>query len=232
MIAHARALTHRFSLAFALNVAATVYAFRGAWEEAYALVTEGLTLCEEQGFSVWLAYAQVMHGWMGAQQGDGTRALVELQHGIAAWEKTGAKIMRPFLLALKGQACRKLGHTQEGAQAIEEALAIVSHSEEQFCTAELWRLKGEFVLRADAYRFTPDTVQQAEGCFQRALTIAQQQQAKMLELRAAISLARLWQNQGKSAEARRLLVGVYDWFTEGFATEPLQKARALVEQCS
>ena len=232
MITHARALTHRFSLAFALNIAATVYALRGAWEEAYALVTEGLALCEEQGFPVWLAYAQVMHGWMGAQRGDGTKALTELQHGIAAWEKTGAKITRPFLLALKGQACRKLGHTQEGAQAIEEALAMVNHSEEQFCTAELWRLKGEFVLRADSYRLTPDVAQRAESCFRQTLTIAQQQQAKMLELRAAISLARLWQNQDKRAEARQLLVGLYDWFTEGFETEPLQRARALIEQMS
>jgi class 3 adenylate cyclase/tetratricopeptide (TPR) repeat protein len=232
MIAHARALTHRFSLAFALNVAATVYALRGEWETAYALVTEGLALCEEQGFPVWLAYAQVIHGWMGVQQGDGAKALEELQHGITAWEKTGAKIMHPFLLALKGQACRKLRHTREGAQAIEEALLLVNHSEEQFCTAELWRLKGEFVLRADAYRFTPDMVQHAEGCFQRALTIAQQQQAKMLELRVAISLARLWQNLGKHAEARQLLVGAYGWFTEGFETEPLRRARALIEQLS
>jgi class 3 adenylate cyclase/tetratricopeptide (TPR) repeat protein len=231
-IAHARALTHRFSLAFALNVAATVYALRGAWEEAYVLVTEGLALCEEQGFPVWLAYAQVLHGWMGVQQGDGTRALAELHHGIVAWEKTGAKILRPFLLALKGQACRRLGQTQEGMQAIEEALEIVNRSEEQFCTAELWRLQGEFVLRADAYRFTPDAVRQAEGCFQRAVTIAQRQQAKMLELRAAISLARLWQNQGKRREAHQLLVEVYGWFTEGFDTEPLQRARAVIEQCS
>jgi tetratricopeptide (TPR) repeat protein len=232
MVAHARALTHRFSLAFALNVAATVYALRGEWETAYALVTEGLALCEEQGFPVWLAYAQVLHGWMGVQQGDGAKALEELQHGITAWEKTGARIMHPFLLALKGQACRKLGRTREGAQAIEEALTVAGQSEEQFCAAELWRLKGEFALRADEYRFTPGTVLRAEECFQRALTVARQQQAKMLELRAAISLARLWQNLGKYVDARQLLVGVYGWFTEGFETEPLQRARALIEQVS
>ena len=109
---------------------------------------------------------------------------------------------------------------------------MIEHSEEQFCAAELWRLKGEFVLRADAYRFTREAVQHAESCFQRALTIAQQQQAKMLELRAAISLARLWQNQDKRAEARQLLVEVYAWFTEGFETEPLQRVRALIEQIS
>jgi predicted ATPase len=133
---------------------------------------------------------------------------------------------------LKGQACRKLGHTQEGTQTIEEALALVEHSEEQFCTAELWRLKGEFVLRADSYRLTLGAAQHAESCFQHALTIARQQHAKMLELRAAISLARLWQNQDKRVDARQLLVGVYDWFTEGFETEPLQKAQALIEQMS
>jgi class 3 adenylate cyclase/tetratricopeptide (TPR) repeat protein len=232
MLSLARSLRHRFSLAFALNVAATVRALCGMWEVAYALVDEGLALCEEQGFPVWLAYGQIMHGWMGVQRGDGDRALGELQRGIAAWEHTGARVMRPFLLALKGQACRKLGRTADGRLAVEEALAIVESSDEQFCTAELWRLQGEFVLRADAYRFTLEAAQRAEAYFQHALTIARQQHAKMLELRAAISFARLWQSQGKPADARRLLVEVYDWFTEGFETEPLQKARALIEQMS
>lgn len=232
MLSLARSLRHRFSLAFALNVAATVHALRGTWEVAYALVDEGLALCEEQGFPVWLAYGQVMHGWIGVQQGDGERALGELQRGISAWESTGAMVTRSFFLALKGQACRKLRRTEDGRLAVEEALVMAEHSEEQFCTAELWRLKGEFILRADAYRFTLEAAQHAESCFQRALTIAQQQQAKMFELRAAISLARLWQSQGKLAEARRLLVEVYDWFTEGFETEPLQRARALIEQMS
>jgi predicted ATPase len=88
------------------------------------------------------------------------------------------------------------------------------------------------VLRAEAYRFQSDTVQQAKECFQRALSIARQQQARMLELRAAISLARLWQSQDKRTEAHQLLVGVYNWFTEGFETEPLQRARTLIEQLS
>lgn len=232
MLSLARSLRHRFSLAFALNAAATVHALRGTWEVAYVLVDEGITLCEEHGFPVWLAYGQVIHGWMGVQRGDGEGALEEVRSGIAAWERTGARVIRPFFLALQGQACRKLGRTADGLHAVEEALAIVAHGDEQFCTAELWRLKGEFVLRADAYRFTPETVRQAEGCFQHALTIARRQHAKMLELRAAISLARLWQSQEKSPEAHRLLVPVYNWFTEGFATEPLQRARLLIEQLS
>lgn len=230
MLSRARSLRHRFSLAFALNVAATIQALCGTWDVAYALVDEGITLCEEQGFPVWLAYGQIMHGWLGVQRGAGERALEELQQGIGAWESTGARVTRPFFLALQGQACRKLGRIEDGLRVIEEALAIVAHSEEQFCTAELWRLRGEFVLRADAYRFTQEATQQAESCFQRALTIAHQQRAKMLELRAAISLARLWQSQGKSADARQVLGEVYAWFTEGFETEPLQKARILIEQ--
>jgi predicted ATPase len=230
MLSLSRSLRHRFSLAFALNVAATVHAFCGAWELAYPLVDEGITLCEEQGFPVWLSYGQIMHGWMGVQRGDGERALEELQRGISAWEGTGAMVTQPFFLALKGQACRKLGRIEGGRLAIEEALTVVEHSDEQFCTAELWRLQGEFILRADVYRFTREATQRAESCFQHALTIARQQHAKMLELRAAISLARLWQSQGKPVEAHRLLVAVYDWFTEGFETEPLRRARALIEQ--
>lgn len=232
MVALARSLRHRFSLAIALNVAATVHALCGAWAVAYALVDEGLALCEEQGFPVWLAYGQIMHGWMGVQRGDGEHALGELQRGIVAWEQTGARVMRPFFLSLKGQACRKLGRTADGLLAVEEALATVAHADEQFCTAELWRLRGEFVLRMDAYRFTPDTTRQAEACFQSALTIARQQHAKMLELRAAISLARLWRSQGQHAETLQLLGDVYAWFTEGFETEPLQRARTLIEHLS
>ena len=112
---------------------------------------------------------------------------------------------------------------------LAEALAAVDSTGERFWEAELYRLKGELLL---AYANTRQTWLEAEACFQQALEVARHQQAKSLELRTAMSLSRLWQRQGKRAEARQLLAPIYGWFTEGFDTADLQEAKALLEQCS
>jgi len=133
-----------------------------------------------------------------------------------------------------------MGATNEGLQGLAEALAAVQHTGERVWEAELHRLQGELVLQtrhkppvpessmAYATGHTPQPAA-AEACFHQALAVARHQQAKSLELRAATSLARLWQQQGKGDEARRLLAPVYGWFTEGFETADLHEARALLE---
>ena len=147
-----------------------------------------------------------------------------MQLGLAAWRATGAETLRPYFLALLAEASAQMEQREEGLTLLAEALALTNDREERRWEAELYRLKGELLL---ARATGQDT--EAETCFRKALEIARRQQAKSLELRAAMSLARLWQGQGKRAAACQVLAEVYDWFTEGFDTADLQKAKALLE---
>jgi tetratricopeptide (TPR) repeat protein len=126
-----------------------------------------------------------------------------------------------------------VGQVEEGLKMLAEALAFVSKSEECFYEAELYLLKGELTLAQSSVQSLESSVQkEAEECFQKAIEIARKQQAKSLELRAAVSLSRLWQQQGKAREAHHLLSEIYGWFTEGFDTKDLQEAKALLEELS
>jgi hypothetical protein len=130
-----------------------------------------------------------------------------------------------FLDALRAEAHAAAGQAEAGLGVLAEALALVDHTGERYWEAEVYRLKGDLLLRQSV----PDAPQ-AEACFQQALAVACRQQAKSWELRAAMSLSRLWQQQGKRAEARELLAPIYSWFTEGFDTPDLQEAKALLEE--
>jgi len=147
-----------------------------------------------------------------------------MQQGLAAWRATGAETLRPYFLALLAEASTKVGQCEAGLTLLAEALAVINDTGECRWEAELYRLKGELLL---ARATGQDT--EAETCFRQALEIARRQQAKSLELRAAMSLARLWQGQGKHAEARELLAPIYNWFTEGFDTADLREAKGLLE---
>ena len=127
-------------------------------------------------------------------------------------------------LALLAKACWNLGQSEEGLRVVAEALASGNSNGEGRWTAELYRLQGELLTLTSEY------YAEAETCFQQALEVARRQQAKSWELRAAVSLSRLWQRQGKRAEARQLLAEVYNWFTEGFDAPDLQEAKALLEE--
>jgi hypothetical protein len=134
------------------------------------------------------------------------------------------------------EAYEKVGQPEDGLVVLAEVLAIVDNSEECMCEAELYRLKGQLTLAQSSVPNTqhpaPSThaEAEAEACFHKAIEIASKQQAKSLELRAVMSLARLWQGQGKQDEARQMLAEIYGWFTEGFDTKDLQEAKALLEE--
>jgi predicted ATPase len=155
--------------------------------------------------------------------GVGEEAIAQLHQGLAAYQATGAEVCLPFGLAVLAEAYGKVGQTEAGLTALAEALATAHRTGEGGWEVEIHRLKGELLLR----RASP--IEEVEACFQQALDIARRQQAKSLELRAAMSLTRLWQGQGKHAEARQLLAPIYGWFTEGFDTADLQEAKALLE---
>jgi predicted ATPase len=124
------------------------------------------------------------------------------------------------------------GRFEEGLAAVAEAIAIVDKTAERHCEAELHRLKGELVLRRSGVETEPGVQTEAEECFRKAIEIAHRQEAKSLELRAVMSLSRLWRQQGKTDEARRMLAEIYGWFSEGFETKDLTDAKALIEQLS
>jgi predicted ATPase len=189
-------------------------------EQAEAAVA----LSTEKGFPFWVATGTGLRGWALAMQGQGEEGMTQIRQGIAAWRATGATLGVPLLCAFLAEVSDHMGHPQEGIQALAEAHTLVEQHKERWWAAEICRLRGVLLLRQ------PETPQaEAEAWLQRALDVARHQEAKALELRAAMSLARLWQQQGKQAEAHELLAPVYGWFTEGFDTADLQEAKALLE---
>jgi predicted ATPase len=151
--------------------------------------------------------------------------LAQLRQGIVASRATGAALFAPFYGTMLADVAAHLGHTADGLQVLAEAYALVEQQEECWWEAEICRLRGVVLLQQLE---TPQA--EAEAWLQRALDVARRQEAKSLELRAAMSLARLWQQHGERAEAYELLAPVYGWFTEGFDTADLQEAKALLEE--
>lgn len=151
--------------------------------------------------------------------------MAQVLQGIAAWRATGAALFVPYLCTVLAEVCDHLGHTEDGLQALTEVHALMEQHEERWWEAEIARLRGVLLLRQ-----TGTSQAEAEAWLQRALDVARRQEAKALELRAAMSLSRLWQQQGKQAEPRALLAPLYTWFTEGFGTADLQEAKALLDE--
>jgi TOMM system kinase/cyclase fusion protein len=223
----ARDLSHPFSLAYALDFAALLHRLRREQQAAQEWAEAAMTLSTTQGFPLWLAIGMILRGGALAEQGQGSAGMAQIREGLAAFQATGAEVGRPYFLALLAEAYGRGGQAEERLSILDEALAAVQKTGERWCEAELYRLKGELVLG----RFSKDYAE-AETCFRQALDIAHHQQAKSLELRAAMSLSHLRRQQGKRDEAGQLLAPVYSWFTEGFDTADLQQAKALLDEVS
>jgi predicted ATPase len=153
-----------------------------------------------------------------------------MRQGLAAWQATGAEVRWPYFLTLLAEAYAQKGQAREGLNMLAEALAVVSKNEEHYYEAELYRLKGTLTLQSKVQSLKSKVEEEAEECFRKAIEIARKQQAKSLELRAAVSLARLWYQQGKREAAQQILAEIYGWFTEGFDTKDLQEAKALLDE--
>jgi predicted ATPase len=193
--------------------------------ETYVRADALTAFATTQGLVHRAAHARLLLGWALARQGDATTGVAHMQQGLEAVQGVGLKVHRPYFLALLAEASGQAGQPEAGLTILAEALALVAATEERWWEAELYRLQGALLLQLPS----PD-VGQAEACFQQALHVACHQQARALELRAALSLARLWQGQGKNAAARQLLAASYHWFTEGFDTADLQEAKALLQE--
>jgi predicted ATPase len=165
-----------------------------------------------------------LQGWALAAMGQEQAGIARIQQGMAASRATGATQNRPEELALLAEVSAQLGRIAEGLEALTEALATLDQSEARLWEAELYRLRGELLLQQKVAQ-----AEEAELCFQQGLVVARRQQARSWELRAATSLSRLWQQQGKRAAAYELLAPVFGWFTEGFNTADLREAKALLD---
>jgi predicted ATPase len=226
----AQELSYPYSLASALVFAAGFHVFRREGRLTQERAEAVVTLSVEQGFSSWLAWGTILRGWALAEQGQGEEGIVQMRQGLAAIRATGAEYMRTHFLALLTEAYGKVGQAEEGLTMLTEALAVADKSGERFYEAEIYRLKGELTLAQSSVQGLASSVQkEAEECFLRAIEIARRQSAKSLQLRVVMSLARLWQQQGKREEARQMLAEIYGWFTEGFDTADLKEAKALLE---
>jgi predicted ATPase len=221
----AQDVTHPLSLAQALVYAAIVHQYRREVLAVHAQAAAALTLATAQGFVQRVAWSTVLHGWALAMQSQSEAGPAAMRQGLAADLATGATLWQPYFLGLLAEAYGVGGHPDEGLAALAEALAVMDTTEARVYAAELYRLQGALLLQ----QAVPDAAQ-AETCFQQALDIARQQQAKSWELRAATSLARLWQSQGKRQDAYDVLASVYAWFTEGFDTADLQEAKTLLDE--
>jgi class 3 adenylate cyclase/predicted ATPase len=226
-LAFAHALSHPYSLAFAQSMAAWVAQWRRDAPAVHEHAEACLALATPQGFPLWAALGTSLRGWAQAMQAQDKEGMAQIRQGIAARRADRVSLHIPYYCTMLADVCAHLGYVADGLQALAEGHTLVEQHEDRWWEAEVCRLRGVLLLRQPG---APQA--EAESWLQRALHVARRQEAKSLELRAAVSLSRLWQQQGKQAEARALLAPIYGWFTEGFNTADLQEAKALLDALS
>jgi predicted ATPase len=225
-----REASHAHSLAGCLHFSSVFHAFCQETVIAQELTEEAIAICSKQGLAGWLAWAMVIRGWALAKQGHGEEGIAQILQGLAAVRAAGAEVARTYQLTLLVEAYQSVGQSEAGLSVLAEALAQVEKTEERFWEAEIYRLKGELLLKAEGGGMKDK--ESPEDYFLKAIEVARRQEGKSLELRAMVSLARLWQRQGKKDDARSMLAEIYSWFREGFNTVDLRQAKALLEELS
>ncbi|PYS27218.1 MAG: hypothetical protein DMG11_17130 [Acidobacteria bacterium] len=242
----ARELSDPHGLAHALLFAAILHQLRREERLAQEYAEAVLAVASEHGLVMYQAQATIIRGWALIGQGQPEEAIEQMRQGLAAYQVTGCELMRPHFFALLAEALGKARKADEGLGGLKESLEAAQSNGDVSYLAELYRIKGELLLsqvtgrsvsRAapsgkDVIAAEPPAVGRAQGCFDQSIQIARKQKAKSLELRAVMSVARLYQNQGKREEARDLLAQIYDTFTEGFGTADLREAKALIDGLS
>jgi class 3 adenylate cyclase/tetratricopeptide (TPR) repeat protein len=229
-LTYAHELGHPFSLVFAQCWLAWLHQYRQEPDSVHQHATSGIDLSSAQGLPLYRAWGVVAQGWALTHQGQAAEGIALMQQGIASATATGADVYRPYFLAICLEAMSNVGDWESGLRLLDEAVEAADRTGERFYEAELYRLKGDLTLQAMTAPSTSETQSQAEEFFIKAISISQDQQAKSFELRAVMSLARLWKSQGKKSQAYTILSDVYRWFTEGFGTKDLQAAKELLTE--
>jgi predicted ATPase len=221
----AREIGQAATLMLALNIVSFSHFLCGNYAAANAQAYEVAALADEKGTLFWKAFGTMNHGCVLAVTGQASDAIHVTTSGITAWRSIGGTWLLSFYLSYLARVQAALGQFDDGWRCIGEATMTVETTKETMFEAEVHRISGEIALLSPKQGSA-----KAEAYFERALAVARAQQAKSWELRAAMSLARLWRDQGKVQEARVLLAPIYGWFTEGFDTRDLIEAKALLEE--
>jgi DNA-binding SARP family transcriptional activator/predicted ATPase/predicted Ser/Thr protein kinase len=218
-------LVYTFSLAHAQQQAAMIHHLRREVQAVEERAENTIDAAAKGGFTYWVGVGKILRGWAITLQRQAETGLALITEGLQICQTTGTTIDHPYFLSILADACGHAGRIEAGLAALAEAVQLVRRSRNFFYEAELHRLRGVLLWQANA----GGNLAEAEAAYQRALAVAREQQARSLELRAVISLSRLWRQQGKTNEARALLAATYDWFSEGFETADLREAAALLE---
>jgi predicted ATPase len=224
-LVEARQIEHAATLMFTLNFPILVNTYCGNYDAANEHLKELVVLAEQKGAPFRKAEGVLRRGYILTLTGEATKAVEIVTSGIDLWRSAGSTIFTPeqeFMLAI---AHADSGQFDDAWRCIGEAMTAMQATKERWCEAEAHRVAGEIALKSP-----PRNMAKAQAYFERSLTLARAQQAKSWELRAAMSLARLLSDQGKRQTARDLLAPIYDWFTEGFDTSDLRKAKALLAE--
>jgi predicted ATPase len=220
-VALAHELSQPSSQVLALHFAAMLHQCRRDFRTVLACADLSAAISAEQGFSFWHAGGTVLRGWALSECGAGAEGIAIVRQGLQASLATGSVTYQTYYLALLAEVLGREGHIEEALKVVDEALELAERTGERLFEAELHRLQGLSLLKSDPAR--------VEDCFRQAFAVARRQDARSLELRAVISLCRLYQEQGGRAEISRELEECYSWFTEGFDSTELQEARTLLE---
>ena len=224
-LALAQRLSHPFSTAYALNMAAFLSQFNQNGTDIRKRAKAAKAICSKQKITYWLSYSLIFIGWALTKKGHHKEGIKKTLQGLESYRAMGAELVWPYFLGLLAEVYAMAKRHQEGLAVVTEALAFVEKSKERWWEAELYRLRGKSILEVP-----PHNDAETEACFHQAIVIARHQCAKSLELRASMSLARIWSQQGKGGQARELLSEIYGWFKEGFDTPDLLEASGLLNE--
>ena len=225
VLKHAREINHAASLMFALSIPSLTYTYSGNYAAAGAHAEEVIALANDKGTVAWKGFGLMNQGWLMVLTGRAADAIDRLTSGIDTWRSTGSTIFVPIYLSYLARAHAELDQFDQASCCINETMTLIETTNQRFWEADTYLVAGEIALKSPDLDYT-----KAEAYFKHALTVARGQQAKSWELRAAMSFARLWRDQGKVQQAREQLAPVYGWFTEGFDTRDLKEAKALLDE--
>jgi predicted ATPase len=232
----AQDLKHPLSLVWALNYAAGIHRFRRERPAAAEQLEAAVQLATDQGLPFWIVLGRLLRSWALSQPSQAEKHIAQFKHDLSTWQALGSALGQSNYLALLAEMHEQAGQAEAGLDVLETALKEIKQTGERWYEAELYRLRGEMLLaqeiKGQRSKVKGQKWEEAEAYFEQAIAIAQRQKAKSWELRATLSLSRLWYAQGKSAAAHQQLSAVYAWFSEGFETPDLQEAKALIQTLS
>jgi DNA-binding winged helix-turn-helix (wHTH) protein/predicted ATPase len=233
-VAQAELLSHTQSLVVALQLATHLHQLRREPLLTQQQAEIGIALAKEQGLELWMTLCAFYRGWAQVEQGELESGIQQMRVRLDNYHSIGAKLWRAHHLGLLAESSAKAGQIDEGLSILAEALGTVEETGERYYEAELYRIRGELLMMQmkKGGKDSSPLVTQAESCFLQAISVARRQQAKSWELRAAMSLARLYRLQNRTEEARQALADIFAWFTEGFNTVDMKEARALLDELS